>query len=244
MRDVGWLVVPFWGLCAWACSASVGEAPEGSAGAQEVGQAGTGQGGRGSGEEAGAAGAPRSADAGATGEGLGGSAGGWPPADSLSLWYCPGAGPPGAAGAAGAIGFSDEVSWPLPDPAEATLSQLVGDWFHNGAPNNYGHVDSFRFNADGTASQATEMLYDTPDGSTLTYAGAVELADHTITLDSTAGTSDYFSYDFLAHELLSSHANLPDQVILYGYSYDAATDRLYVNTEFCNDPVPFVRIHP
>ena len=131
------------------------------------------------------------------------------------------------------------AAWPLPSSAEATLPQLVGDWAHNGAPDNIGDLDYFHFDADGTGWQITNQLFCCEDLSTR-YVGAISLADHAITLDSTAGTAVYTEYRIFKPQ--NWQKALPRQLLRYGYSYDQTTDSLYVNSEACAEPVRFWRI--
>lgn len=176
--------------------------------------------------------------------GISGAAGSWADAGSAGetfagitkFWNCEQTGDKGSAGAGGA------PSWPLPSSAEATLSQLVGDWAHDGTIDNNGDIDYFHFDADATGSQTTIMLTSYPEQWTTTYAGAIELANHEITLDSTAGTAEYGSFGLGLPGY--SKKDLPHQVIRYGYSYDETTDTLYVNTASCSEPVRFARYEP
>ena len=257
VRNSGWGVTAVLAFCVWACSGQVIQTglPDGAGGLSE-GQAGAAAGGQrptasigGHGPAAGEAGlgltAGEGGEGGAGGEGGEGGEGGGAAgsrADSGSagqtynFWNCEQTGDDGFGGAGGA------PSWPLPSSPEATLSQLVGDWVHDGTIENSGDIDYFHFNADATGSQATETLFDTPDGWTTKYEGAFQLADHQIVLDSTAGTYHY--WEFRNSKYVTHDTDLPEQVIHYGYSYDERTDTLYLNTPSCSEPVPFTRFEP
>ena len=192
---------------------------------------------------------PTEAEAGASGassEELGGAAGAAddgstsgpvipdfsPLPDEYAFWDC--AKNEGGANTGGAS------TWPLPSSTEATLAQLVGRWAHDGTTSqDDGDVDYFNFNADGTGYQDTITL-KSDSLESVQYIGAIELADHTIKLDSTAGTWHYQEYTLQpGHD---HHGVLPNQVIRYRYSYDETTDTLYVNTPSCTEPVPFARL--
>jgi hypothetical protein len=244
MQKTGWGLVAILAGCVWACSEQASEIEVAGVAAGQAGQAGSGD--VASAGEGGASGA--SGAGGASGEGLGGAAGAggeagadgelvpsFPPVDEYALWDCAtGERPAGAAGA--------PASWPLATSAEATMPQLVGDWAHNGAIHNMGDIESFHFDLDGAGSQTTVTLTSEPDQETTRYAGTIALADHVITLDSSAGTWDYGAYRGAGEESVSLHKDLPHQVIRYGYSYVQATDALYVNTDLCTEPVRFWRV--
>ena len=251
-----------------ACSGVVVESHEGSGGAAgsgglEQGQAGAGQGGEGlaipmqggAPSEGGASAVGGAGDAGAGGESFAGAGGvdpggGWAGVpEPTSIWDCEhpvdheGSGD-GDAGASGA-GAVEQIGPPtaVPTGGEATLAQLVGLWAHDtvGPGEFWGLSDDFVFNADGTGSQGSGFWSDLSSDST-TYAGTFELANHVITLDSTAGTQTYSSYNHWGPiPGTYKYEKLPHQIIHYGYSYDAPSDTLYVNTARCSDPLPFKR---
>jgi len=131
----------------------------------------------------------------------------------------------------------------VPAGGEATLSQLVGSWAHLSASLGYfwGYSDSLQFNADGTGSQTTSFWTDSPDSSDTTYEGTIALANHVITLDSTAGTRD--TRVRVGNGFMATYKSekLPPQIVRYGYSYDSRTDTLWVNTATCTVPLPFKR---
>lgn len=177
--------------------------------------------------------------------------GGGPP---NSIWVCenpnedgsePNIGSAGAGGAAPIEEFSAPAS--LPPGGEATRAELIGTWTR-GSPFEgiywYGYDDAFYFEADGSGWQETSVWTDTSTGGSTRYVGTIELHEHVITLDSTSGTSNYCSSS-TSQPLLSTckYENLPHQIVHYGYSYDAATDTLYVNTARCSPPLAFKRFH-
>ena len=246
-----------------ACSSQVVEDPANSAGSAGTGgieqhPAGAGQGGEGlsAAIEAGAAGAFGAADAGASGESFAGAGGGDPGGGSAgefaqptSIWSCEnpagevGDSNAGNAGASGA-GAVEQIGPPMsvPPGGEATLAQLVGLWTHASAAlgDYWGLSDDFQFNADGTGSQGSGYWSDSPNSGSTTYAGTIELANHVITIDSTAGTQDTTTGNSTT-VISNEHEKLPHQIIHYGYSYDSLTDTLYVNTATCTAPLPFKR---
>jgi hypothetical protein len=241
------------GFCVWACSGTVtemGVPAGGAAGMPENAQAGATQGGvpdvgAADGGEAGVRAA--FADAGASGEGFAGAAGAGADGGSAgavdpgNFWDCEAALADENAADPSRVSSAEPSS--LPSGDEATLEQLVGDWFHDSTAYYNGNIDHFHFSADGTGTQVTDtVLWET--GSATEYVGTIELAAHVITLDSTAGTRS--SYDSLANGLghpgSESQEDLPRQTLRFGYSYDADTDSLYVNNVVCSEPVRFVRV--
>ena len=248
MRDLGWGLVAVVGSCVWGCSSDVTQVdvtPGGAAGMTENAQAGAMQGGATNGGEAGARAA--FADAGASGEGGGGAAGAGADGgsggavDPGHFWDCL-QGSAGEYGADPSLVSSDEPS-SLPSGDEATLEQLAGDWLHDSTVDYNGNLDYFQFNADGTGSQDTVTNYWEVTWST-TYVGTFVLADHVIMLDSTAGRQDGYDPSPFGpqHPPDTRHEDLPRQTLRFGYSYDAASDTLFVNNVVCTEPVPFRRV--